>query len=70
MTTWAADELGAANLGDRRLTRRLISLAERFAASPTASIPGACADGAEVQGAYRFFEQAHDERRVSTTTEI
>lgn len=57
MSTWAEDELGAAALGDARLTRRLIKLADRFADKPTSSIPGACGDWAEIKAAYRFFDR-------------
>ena len=61
--TWAADEFAGADLGDARLNRRLIKLTERFADKPTASIPGACPDWSETQGVYRFFDQAHNEKR-------
>ncbi len=63
MTTWAAEEFAGAVLGDARLNQRLIRLAARFADKPTASIPGACPDWAETQAAYRFFEQARNEKR-------
>ena len=43
-------------MGDRRLTRRLQELAERLAERPSDSLPGACADGAELKAAYRFFD--------------
>jgi len=56
MTTWAAEEFGGAALGDGRLNRRRIKLAARFADQPTASIPGVCADWAETQAVYRFFD--------------
>jgi len=58
METWATVEFANAALGDGRLNKRLIKLAERFADKPTASIPGACADWAETRAAYRFFDQA------------
>lgn len=63
MTTWAMEEFGGAELGDGRLRQRLIKLAARFADKPTASIPGACADWAETQAAYRFFDQARADKR-------
>lgn len=56
--TWAAEEFEGAALGNGRLNTRLIKLVERLADQPTASIPGACADWAETQAAYRFFEQS------------
>ena len=55
--TWAEEEFKTVNLGDKRLKNRLILLSARLAASPTASIPGACSGWAEVQGAYRFLAQ-------------
>ena len=63
MTTWAMDEFSGAKLGDGRLNLRLIKLATRFADKPTASIPGACPDWAETQAAYRFFDQAKEDKR-------
>lgn len=53
--SWAADELAGVALGDERLNKRVVKLLERFAAKPTASIPGACGDWAETQAAYRFL---------------
>lgn len=62
--SWAEEEFGGAELGDRRLNKRLIKVAERFADKPTASIPGACADWAETQAVYRFFEQSREDKRA------
>lgn len=64
MDNWAAEEFGGAELGDGRLTKRLIMLASDFADKPTASIPGACSGWAETQAAYRFFDQASDKKQV------
>jgi hypothetical protein len=61
--TWAEEEFAGADLGDKRLNRRLIKLTERFADKPTASIPGACADWSETAGTYRLFDQANNEKR-------
>ena len=55
---WAELEMAGADLGDKRLNRRLVRLVDRLSEAPTASIPGACQGWAEVQGAYRFL--AHD----------
>jgi len=63
MEAWAAEEFEGAELGDSRLNTRLIKLAERLADRPTASIPGACANWAETQAAYRFFEQSSGKKR-------
>lgn len=63
MDRWAAEEFGGAELGDARLNKRLIKLASDFADKPTASIPGACSGWAETQAAYRFFDQASDQKQ-------
>ncbi|HCK81884.1 MAG TPA: hypothetical protein DIC59_10540, partial [Candidatus Competibacteraceae bacterium] len=54
LVSWAA-ELGGARLGDARLSRRLVQVAERLGAQPGASIPMACGGWAETQGAYRLL---------------
>ncbi len=54
---WAADEFKGIDLGDKRLDKRAVLLAERLARKPTASIPGACNGWAETQAAYRFLAQ-------------
>jgi hypothetical protein len=60
---WAEEEFAGADLGDKRLNRRLIKLTERFTDKPTASIPGACADWSETAATYRFFDQANNVKR-------
>lgn len=55
---WAAEELGAAALGDARLEKRLVTLAQDFYARPQANIPQACQSRARTKAAYRFLE--HD----------
>ncbi len=55
--SWAEDEFKTIDLGDRRLDRRAVLLAERMAANPMASIPQACGGWAETQAAYRFLAQ-------------
>jgi hypothetical protein len=45
--SWAKEEFAQADLGDKRLNKRLIKLVEQFADKPTASIPGACGGWAE-----------------------
>ncbi|MFO1371528.1 MAG: IS4 family transposase [Candidatus Competibacteraceae bacterium] len=57
--SWAAAELGGVNLGDTRLNRRLVRVAERLGAQPGASIPVACGGWAEPRAAYRLL--AHEE---------
>jgi hypothetical protein len=55
--SWAQEELGGIDLGDCRLNKRAILLAERLAVHPGSSIPMACGGWAETQAAYRFFAQ-------------
>jgi len=56
--SWAVAELVGAKLGDARLNRRLVRVAERLGAQPGASIPAACGGWAETQAAYRLL--AHE----------
>ena len=63
MDTWAAEEFGGVELGDGRLSKRLMKVASDFADRPTASIPGTCSGWAETQAAYRFFDQASDKKQ-------
>lgn len=56
MESWAAQEVGTAELGDPRRRRRLIALLEALAAKPGESIPTACAGRwAAIKGGYRFL---------------
>lgn len=55
-TDWAAEEFGAARLGDARLARRLQRIARDFFAQPQASIPQACQGRAKTKATYRFLE--------------
>jgi hypothetical protein len=50
-----ADELCAGDFGDVRLNRRARSLAEKLGMCPNASIPAAMKSRAEIEAAYRFF---------------
>lgn len=56
---WAEDEFGEADLGDKRLSNRLVSLVRDFYARPQASVPQACQSRAKTKAAYRFFEHPH-----------
>ena len=53
--SWAGEEFKEIDLGDVRLNKRTVLLAERMAASPMASIPQACGGWAETQAAYRYL---------------
>ncbi len=57
------EEFGGANMGDARLSKRLIKLADRLGDAPSASIPGACNGRAETQAAYWLFDQARAQKR-------
>jgi hypothetical protein len=56
MASWAQEEIGTANLGDRRLNLRLGKLLEQVGGHPQWSLPAACGGWAELQAAYRFFD--------------
>jgi hypothetical protein len=56
---WALREFGEAVVGDRRLRRRLVSLAEDFYARPQANLPQACGTRAKTKAAYRLLD--HDQ---------
>jgi hypothetical protein len=52
---WAAEQFGTVELGDRRLNKRVVTVAAAMAADPSGSIPKqneAC--WARTKGAYRF----------------
>jgi hypothetical protein len=53
---WAEEEFGQAELGDQRLTKRLVSMVSDFYARPQASIPQACQSRSKTKAAYRFFD--------------
>jgi hypothetical protein len=55
-TNWADREFALAPLPDRRLVKRVNSIATAFAQHPTAPIPQACGSWGEAKGAYRFFD--------------
>src|SRR5688500_10742922 len=56
--SWAEVEFDEVELGDRRLKRRLIEVAEMGGEHPSQSLPEACEDGAHLKAAYRFFDNA------------
>jgi hypothetical protein len=78
LAPWVVDEMKTANLQDERLNDRLREVLSQLAARPTASIPAACGGRAEMEAAYRLFDndkvtfenilQSHQEatrRRIS-----
>jgi len=64
---WAEEEFGLVELGDHRLTQRLMGIARDFYARPQASIPQACQTRAKTKGAYRFFD--HPETNMDKVLE-
>jgi len=53
---WAEEEFSNIDLGDERLTRRVVTIARDFYVRPQASIPQACQTRAKTKAAYRLFE--------------
>lgn len=56
LSDWVAEEMGTADLKDRRLKKRLLLVTQRMFASPVASLKAACRGWAETIAAYRFFD--------------
>jgi hypothetical protein len=52
---WAEEEFGGAELGDERLSKRLVDLGRCFYARPGTSIPQACDSRARTKAAYRLL---------------
>jgi len=55
---WAENELGFVQLGDRRLTQRLVTLARSLARAPDMPLPQALPQWRDLKAAYRFFDNA------------
>jgi hypothetical protein len=53
---WAVREFAGARLPDKRLVKRLIAIASKFARHPSGSLPEATGSWREAKGAYRFFD--------------
>lgn len=53
---WAEEEFSAAELGDQRLTARLVQLAGVLGEKPQSSLPDASGEPATLKAAYRFFD--------------
>ncbi len=52
---WAEQEWATADLGDERLNRRLMKVAQQFADKPSQSIPTSCGGWTDTLGAYRLL---------------
>ena len=53
---WAEEEFGDARLGDKRRTRRLVSIAAEVACRPAGVVSKACSSSASREGAFRLLE--------------
>lgn len=53
---WAQEEMAAADFGDERLDDRVVAVLSALGSRPNVSIPAACGGRAEMQAAYRFFD--------------
>ena len=53
---WAEEELAYTDLGDERLSRRLMTTVAHLAAHPTASVPEASGSWAATKGTYRLWD--------------
>ena len=53
---WAEEEFGSIRLYDKRLKRRLYTIAQDFFDKCEKNVPEACGTEAKVKGAYRFFQ--------------
>jgi hypothetical protein len=51
---WAQRHFGQVQLGDKRLNDRVVQMAQRMAADPSASIPGQHRQWKQIKGAYRL----------------
>ena len=56
---WSVREFQGIDLGDARLNRRLLTLAEAFGAQPQAPINQASVDWQDTKAAYAFFANPH-----------
>ena len=56
MSVSLKDEVRDAALGDQRLTKRLGKVIDQLGAKPTMSVPAATRGRAEMEAAYRFFD--------------
>jgi hypothetical protein len=53
---WAETEWGGVDLGDRRLTRRLVEYGRHRYARPTANLPQSCGSRSATKAAYRLLQ--------------
>ncbi len=56
-TTWADQQFGTCDLGDKRRTKRVVKLAAQVAARPDAATPKQTERWSDCKAAYRLFDQ-------------
>jgi hypothetical protein len=56
IAVWAKEEVATVDLGDERLDARVTVLLSALGRQPNLSIPAACGGRAEMEAAYRFFD--------------
>ena len=62
---WAVSEFGEVDFGDKRLSNRLLKLADSFVKTPENSINRSCSSWGETKAAYRFFQNENiDESKI------
>lgn len=54
--TWANEMFGTCDLGDKRRTKRLVKVAEKVAANPSASFPDQMETWGDIKALYRLFD--------------
>ena len=55
ISTWATEMFGTCELGDKRRPKRLVKIAERIAANPSASFPDQTDSWGDLKAVYRLF---------------
>jgi len=66
--SWAAEEFAAVDLGDKRLNKRLVKMAQQWADKPTQSIPTAADGWGDTAAAYRMLD--NDERLAQRAVDL
>ena len=54
---WAQQELGGVELGDRRRTKRLVTVTTALAQNPCGTLPGTFKEWTDLRAAYRLFAE-------------
>ncbi len=65
ISNWAINEFGKIDFCDKRLSNRLLKLADSFVKSPESTINKACNNWSETKAEYRFFQNENvDESKI------